>query len=555
MALVPSIFCQMNGELRLRNGSYLHEGLVEEFSAEYNEWINFCVDGFDAQEARVVCRNLGFPDAAFALDTDAVFGSDTQSYYAVSLDCEGTEPRLVDCSYQDLPDCAVGFGAAVICQKPDYVGCFHKPNSSILHTHSIFSRTMTVDACLRNCRDGGFSFAWTFDSMHCGCGNYNDLATFSQSDAVCSCPCGGAIYETCGGPTCSQGTSDMISVYNAQKGFCLDPGRPRNGRRAGNWFRYGSKVNFECQEGHRLRGHETLQCMQAVMGGEVTWSQSTPSCQAIKTKKVEVEETTVSTIDATNSSSTIDPTGETAPPTRDILKINTLSGEMIGVIAAIPVTVLLVTSVIVVAVIRKQRKRATNPMIEAIRCDLLLKESPPKPESPPAACPKPRKLLPGSGSFTLPIRTHSSNSSDYYASIDLYNSDADYENIARKKITAQSGKEVFVPLFGSRVVHHAKSGIVRTLNGPVPVANLLHYHSQHRIGEPLRRDTYEDTTIMVDNDLYASRDEFPSESSEQPEPPARTKHLVNSAAERIVEGAEESDYTEADFLPEEAAQG
>lgn len=193
-------------------------------------------------------------------------------------------------------------------------------------------------------------------------------------------------------------------------------------------------------------------------------------------------------------------------------------------------------------------------MVEAIRCDLQLKESPPPPDSPP--CPKPRRLLPGSGSFTLPIRKHSSNSSDYYASIDLYTSDADYENIARKKINVQSGKEVFTPLYGSRLVQNVKSGIARTIQGPIQAANLLHYHSQHRIGQSLRHDSYEDTTIMVDNDLYASRDEFPSDSSDQPEPPVRTKHLVNiAAAERIVEGAEESDYTEAQFLPEEAAQG
>lgn len=78
-------------DLRLRNGSSLHEGIVEEFSLEYKEWINFCLDGFDGHEARVVCRNLGFPDAAFALNTDSVFGSDTRSYYAVSLDCEGSK--------------------------------------------------------------------------------------------------------------------------------------------------------------------------------------------------------------------------------------------------------------------------------------------------------------------------------------------------------------------------------------------------------------------------------------------------------------------------------
>jgi hypothetical protein len=44
-----------------QNNENMTAGKVEMYS--HGDWVTMCADGFDADDARVVCRELGFPNS------------------------------------------------------------------------------------------------------------------------------------------------------------------------------------------------------------------------------------------------------------------------------------------------------------------------------------------------------------------------------------------------------------------------------------------------------------------------------------------------------------
>ncbi|XP_077192333.1 complement receptor type 1-like [Paroedura picta] len=65
-----------------------------------------------------------------------------------------------------------------------------------------------------------------------------------------------------------------------KKQSCEDPGQPQNGRLiVPKDFLFGSTVNFTCDEGYRLIGQSSIQCV--VSGEGVVWSGEIPICQRV----------------------------------------------------------------------------------------------------------------------------------------------------------------------------------------------------------------------------------------------------------------------------------
>ncbi len=60
-------------------------------------------DDWDATDARVVCRQLGYPDGGSGAQAyiDHEFSYDPQSFFLSNVQCTGSERALVDCPYTE----------------------------------------------------------------------------------------------------------------------------------------------------------------------------------------------------------------------------------------------------------------------------------------------------------------------------------------------------------------------------------------------------------------------------------------------------------------------
>ena len=107
--------------IRLVNGSNSHTGRVEIYTNStgglYNaRWGTVCDDAWDFLDARVVCRQLGYPDAVAAL-TSAHYGEGILPILLSNVSCTGHESHLIACGHNEIGshDCQHANDAAVEC--------------------------------------------------------------------------------------------------------------------------------------------------------------------------------------------------------------------------------------------------------------------------------------------------------------------------------------------------------------------------------------------------------------------------------------------------------
>ena len=116
--------------MRLVNGTNNATGRVEVY---YNgAWGTICDDGWDLNDANVVCRMLGFFKASSA-PVQAAYGPGSGNILLDEVDCTGEEKNITDCRKNSLGDhdCCHEEDAGVICTGT-YLG-------SISIYHLIFS--------------------------------------------------------------------------------------------------------------------------------------------------------------------------------------------------------------------------------------------------------------------------------------------------------------------------------------------------------------------------------------------------------------------------------
>ena len=82
--------------VRLVNGPTKHEGRVEIY--HNGEWGTVCDDGWDLNDAQVVCKELGIGNAIYARH-GAFYGQGRGSVWLSNLQCVGTEWTIGNCSH------------------------------------------------------------------------------------------------------------------------------------------------------------------------------------------------------------------------------------------------------------------------------------------------------------------------------------------------------------------------------------------------------------------------------------------------------------------------
>ena len=77
-----------------------------------------CDDEWDLNDARVVCRQLGFPDAVSAPQS-AHFGAGTGHIWLDNVGCSGSESSIVNCAHNGwgVENCGHSEDASVICSS------------------------------------------------------------------------------------------------------------------------------------------------------------------------------------------------------------------------------------------------------------------------------------------------------------------------------------------------------------------------------------------------------------------------------------------------------
>ena len=106
--------------VRLVNGSTKYEGRVE---VNHNGvWGTVCDDGWDLNDAQVVCSELGLGKAVVAIPK-AFYGQGSGQIWLDDVNCVGTEKTITSCSHNGLGshNCSHTEDASVNCTAGMYV--------------------------------------------------------------------------------------------------------------------------------------------------------------------------------------------------------------------------------------------------------------------------------------------------------------------------------------------------------------------------------------------------------------------------------------------------
>ena len=107
----------ITGVVRLVNGLTSYEGRVEVY--HNGEWGTVCDDGWDLNDAQVVCRQLGYDLTNNTISTRSSthYGEGSGQIWLNNVNCVGNESNIANCSHNGwgIDDCSHSKDAGVKC--------------------------------------------------------------------------------------------------------------------------------------------------------------------------------------------------------------------------------------------------------------------------------------------------------------------------------------------------------------------------------------------------------------------------------------------------------
>ncbi len=336
------------------NTTGANEGRIEVF--DEGEWKDVCHRKWDQRDTGVVCRQLGFPGASFAM-VEAYYGSGSNNKSLQGFDCTGDEATIQECKFKVADKtCRDGETAGASCLLPGFLGCYlDRTVGSVLTDESMSSDDMTVRKCLQYCFDKGMRYAGLRENTGCYCGrNGTNYASWGKvSDTNCMLRCGGNQAEVCGGRTTWFWTS---SIYDIDLARCAKPKDPSFGfvkERGALW--YGIVTSFGCYDGYKLDKEETLTCVLGKENSELVLEGEYSTCTEIPdlSSRNKVDESNRIEAHAVFLKGT---KGSTKEEEASLMRI--IMGTIVGI------CVCLVIFVTIVVIYKKERKTKGSPKIK-----------------------------------------------------------------------------------------------------------------------------------------------------------------------------------------------
>ena len=115
--------------VRLVGGNTISEGRVEIFYK--NSWATVCDDGWDNDDASVVCKQLGLGSTGLAIG-EAAFGQGTSTILLDQVICSTGQSNIFDCVHNGFEnhDCLHREDAGVRCSGS--FGKYHHNNAYVM---------------------------------------------------------------------------------------------------------------------------------------------------------------------------------------------------------------------------------------------------------------------------------------------------------------------------------------------------------------------------------------------------------------------------------------
>ncbi|XP_065841870.1 CUB and sushi domain-containing protein 1-like [Oscarella lobularis] len=267
--------------LRLVGGSTRYEGRVE---ISYNStWGTVCDDGWDIDDANVVCRQL-FQTSAYKYLHSAHFGEGSETIWLDDVGCTGNETSFDRCYHRGWGshNCGHNEDAGVVCNTDEVrlVGgtSIYEDRVEIFHNNewgTVCDDSWGLYDAHVVCRQLGYGSATAARccaTFGLGSGTIwlDEVACSGSEQTLASCSA-----NSWGGHNCGH-NEDAGVICHGPLRPCVALATPVHGSKSGNSTVLAASVSFSCSLGYTLSGSSRRTCLI-----DGTWSGSQPTCNAV----------------------------------------------------------------------------------------------------------------------------------------------------------------------------------------------------------------------------------------------------------------------------------